>query len=353
MSASSSPQNLDASGAQDKGPLSSLNLSFLKSLNEKKSTRDGNPPKRRGPKPDSKPALTRRQELNRQAQRTHRERKELYIKALEDEVFRLKEIYSNVAQDKEKLAEENRQLKGLLHQTGASPISAGIIDDISSSPSFGYASSNASGAHAPGSSHAYTTPLTTMPTAPSLSTSSQLMTGNQVIHGTASQPLAPLHADYEQAGIDFVLALERPCMVHLPWLLDRANGAGGEPSGHALMASCPPVPFSDLNKDVPFGNNDTTARHGQTWELSKSDLATLLDLSRRLDLDGEITPIMAWGKVLDHPRLTELGPEDFVKLVDELKGKVRCYGFGAVMEEFEVRDALNAVLPAEPEMGLA
>ena len=30
---------------------------------------DGQPSKRRGPKPDSKPALTRRQELNRQAQR--------------------------------------------------------------------------------------------------------------------------------------------------------------------------------------------------------------------------------------------------------------------------------------------
>lgn len=30
---------------------------------------DGQTPKRRGPKPDSKPALTRRQELNRQAQR--------------------------------------------------------------------------------------------------------------------------------------------------------------------------------------------------------------------------------------------------------------------------------------------
>jgi hypothetical protein len=39
-------------------------------LTEKKNTRvDGQPLKRRGPKPDSKPALTRRQELNRQAQR--------------------------------------------------------------------------------------------------------------------------------------------------------------------------------------------------------------------------------------------------------------------------------------------
>lgn len=46
-----------------------LGLNFLKSLSDKKLTRDGQPAKRRGPKPDSKPALTRRQELNRQAQR--------------------------------------------------------------------------------------------------------------------------------------------------------------------------------------------------------------------------------------------------------------------------------------------
>lgn len=69
MSASPTSPNPEGSGSQEKGPLSSLNLSFLKALNDKKSTRDGNPPKRRGPKPDSKPALTRRQELNRQAQR--------------------------------------------------------------------------------------------------------------------------------------------------------------------------------------------------------------------------------------------------------------------------------------------
>jgi len=76
------------SGQSDSGksPLS-MSLGFLKTLTEKKTTRgrfdvlqeaippadhyvvDGQTPKRRGPKPDSKPALTRRQELNRQAQR--------------------------------------------------------------------------------------------------------------------------------------------------------------------------------------------------------------------------------------------------------------------------------------------
>lgn len=68
MSSSSSPHAAHGT-SNDKSPLSSLNLNFLKTLSEKRTTRDGNPPKRRGPKPDSKPALTRRQELNRQAQR--------------------------------------------------------------------------------------------------------------------------------------------------------------------------------------------------------------------------------------------------------------------------------------------
>lgn len=54
-------------GAADLAP--PMDLSILKNFSEKKVTRDGQPAKRRGPKPDSKPALTRRQELNRQAQR--------------------------------------------------------------------------------------------------------------------------------------------------------------------------------------------------------------------------------------------------------------------------------------------
>ena len=83
-------------------------------------------------------------------------------------------------------------------------------------------------------------------------------------------------------------------MSHLPWLLDRKNEEGGEPCGHALMASCPPGPFSNLpNKNVPFGSAHACPQQGQTWELTKGDLATLLDLSRRLDLDGEITPVVS------------------------------------------------------------
>ncbi|KAK4460061.1 hypothetical protein QBC42DRAFT_273085 [Cladorrhinum samala] len=173
--------------------------------------------------------------------------------------------------------------------------------------------------------------------------------------------------DYEQAGIDFVLTLERPCMSHLPYLLERGTAAGGQeqPSGHALMASCPPQPFKQLTDDIPFGytnvNVNTTTNDGvpsignpngerqRTWELKKADLATLMDLSKKLNLDGEVTPVMAWGMVLAHPRLSELKPQDLAKLADELVGKVGCYGFGAVLEEFEVRDALENILSTLPE----
>ncbi|KAK3336246.1 hypothetical protein B0T19DRAFT_396018 [Cercophora scortea] len=378
----SSPSSFGAgpSGSDSKSPLSSLNLGFLKTLTDKKSTttRDGQTPKRRGPKPDSKPALTRRQELNRQAQRTHRERKELYIKALEDEVLRLKEIYSNVSQDKEQLADENRRLKTLLAQNGAGSAGGGgssLPDDSMSNPSLGYTSSaSVTGSYiAPGSSNTgtFTPPLS----AANVGHTSGLFSHGLHQHSGQGHPGAGggdqrnknPNMDYEQAGIDFVLTLEKPCMDHLPWLLERGTEVGGhEPCGHALMASCPPEPFPELTPDIPFGYSNVKAsaaggggggntglEAGQrTWELNKGNLATLLNLSTRLNLDGEVTPVMAWGVVLAHPRLAELGMDDFVRLTEELSTKVRCYGFGAVMEDFEVRDALENILSTKPEFGM-
>ncbi|KAG8410492.1 hypothetical protein J3458_017250 [Metarhizium acridum] len=333
--------------SQDRSP---LNLGFLKSLTEKRTTRDGNPAKRRGPKPDSKPALTRRQELNRQAQRTHRERKELYIKALEDEVLRLKELYSNVSQSKEKLLAENKYLKTIMAQHGIQFPRSGDRDD-GGSPGPAGASPGNSGA--PGS-YASFSPGSQSGASTGHSTNFQPMTGQQM-RGLVQQS-ANKGVDFEQAGIDFVLTLEKPCMQHLPFLTDRSEG--GEPCGHALMASCPPAPFGKLTPKTPFGNTHTHD-HGDgtnpaqgTWEISKADLSTLLDLSQHLDLDGEITPVMAWGMILSHPRFTDFQPEDFAKIAAELGRKVRCYGFGAVMEEFELRDAFESVLPSglEPEI---
>ncbi|TAQ83595.1 hypothetical protein B7494_g8088 [Chlorociboria aeruginascens] len=350
-----------------KSPLS-MSLGFLKTLTEKKATKgksmqadhsradidalavDGQPPKRRGPKPDSKPALTRRQELNRQAQRTHRERKELYIKALEQEVLRLKDNFSTVTRDKELLAEENRQLKQLLAQFGIPWTGIGGIDELTRKVGTAYTSSGSiSGSYNPGSQSYSPPPTHSSNSNPQFYGASPPELGNG-LGRSMTQQLAQPGVDYDQAGIDFVLTLERPCMDHMQFLVERASAPEGDFCGHALMASCPPDPHLENHPEIPFGHNLPHSDGAQkTWDLSKGDLANLLDLSKRLDLDGEITPVMAWGMVLGHPRFSDFTSQDFKKLCNELGGKVRCYGFGAVLEDFEVSDAINNVFSAKSD----
>jgi hypothetical protein len=117
-------------------------------------------------------------------------------------------------------------------------------------------------------------------------------------------------------------------MDHMQFLVERSSEPEGDPCGHALMASCPPDPFPEST--VPFGHTPTHHMNGnvqKTWDVSKPDLANLLDLSKRLNLDGEITPVMAWGMVLAHQRFSELRLEDFEHLCQELGSKIRCYGY--------------------------
>jgi hypothetical protein len=145
----------------------------------------------------------------------------LYIKALEDEVLRLKEVFSNTSQDKDKLVEENKQLRSVLVQNGI-PWSASAAgnsgqDDLISNPSVGYTSSaSVSGGYAPGSHSAFTPPLTSQSTAPSVSPSTNApmtvtphaMGGQQMRGMTAQYSANNRGVDYEQAGIDFVLTYD-------------------------------------------------------------------------------------------------------------------------------------------------
>ncbi|KAH8177556.1 hypothetical protein LIA77_02638 [Sarocladium implicatum] len=190
MSSSLSPDHSIGSGSQaSPGDHPELG-SIIQNISDKRSGRDGNPPKRRGPKPDSKPALTRRQELNRQAQRTHRERKEQYVKSLEEELLRMKNLYSQTARDKDALLEETRHLKNLLTSNGisfASQLGAGAVTSSSSNL---------------GNEGFMTAPSAISPTSSQVSSSAVL--------GSRQGP-SPVSArgsgavDLEQAGIDFVL----------------------------------------------------------------------------------------------------------------------------------------------------
>ncbi|KAL6159609.1 hypothetical protein ACJBU6_02045 [Exserohilum turcicum] len=204
-------------GSDSKSPLAQFG--FFKSLTDKKTTRDGQPPKRRGPKPDSKPALTRRQELNRQAQRTHRERKELYIKALEQEVIRLKDTFAATSRERDAFAEENRRLRELL-------MAHGISFDLSSRPSnglgqvgsstYGSSTGSVSGYGQGSASTVYTSPPTRGSTSHDGMTHQSMALQQQQQHQQQQQQQAqqpshhqPQGMDYDQIGIDFVLTYDR------------------------------------------------------------------------------------------------------------------------------------------------
>ncbi|KXT07487.1 hypothetical protein AC578_549 [Pseudocercospora eumusae] len=316
---------------------------------------DGQPPKRRGPKPDSKPALTRRQELNRQAQRTHRERKEMYIKALEQEVLRLKEMFAQSERERNACAEENRRLKELLMQHGISyDFAASPIKFTRENSGYGASSSGSiSGSYRGASESTGLSPppptmTGQMPMAPSMQ---NMQTG--AVRNMSQLPSNRL--DYDSIGIDFVLTLERPCMDHMQYLMVRSYNPDGKEfnhpmedpddtehehmSGHALMATA--APYSHVMQKPT-----EKYPHQMPEDLDNPTLVKLLDLSNRLPLDhqGEITPVMAWKLIYLNARVRDLTKFDFERMKTNLATKVRCYGFGAVLEEFEVCDALNGIL---------
>jgi hypothetical protein len=162
---------------------------------------DGPQPKKRGPKPDQKPALTRRQELNRQAQRTHRERKELYVKALENEVNRLKNAFTASERDKRKHAEENERLKELLTRHGIplpSPKADGSPDVSMSNTAESQATiSPPTASRSPAAA-----------ISPATATSSSHSPSGQQLQNLTQQASVKKGVDYNQAGVDFVLTYD-------------------------------------------------------------------------------------------------------------------------------------------------
>ncbi|ODH45157.1 eukaryotic translation initiation factor 3 subunit D [Paracoccidioides brasiliensis] len=375
----------------------------MKSLGAERTTTRGQPQKRRGPKPDSKPAQTRRQELNRQAQRTHRERKEQYIRALETEVSRLRECYSNdmsttnlsMQQQKKILQEqkdENAMLRQLLTAHGV-PFEAELERrraSLRSGNNRAYTSASVgrttqahsqSHSHVPSHSHSQgftgggNPPTSTPSTIRSAispgtgSDSAETQPGGNMFplysesqghqkeqsgvlaessswggDGTAVDDVPGIFEKDPQLGVDFILSLEQSCRTHMELLCRRAEDDEEHEtiSGHVLMASCPP-PTQIISAEP--GQMYST----RTYDLPHANLTALLNLSRQLVTGGQITPIMALQYLKSHDTYPSLTREDVRHMMDDLNGKIRCYGFGAVMEDFEFMDSFSSVLARKME----
>lgn len=151
--------------------------------------------------------------------RTHRERKELYIKALEQEVLRLKELYDHSARDREHITEENHALKEILKAHGIQYDSNVLRANIPYNPAnsqYGGSSTSITISQPRGSfSTGVTSPTRTGPSSiPNQSSmgsppgSEGAMVQHSAPHGDRPNPQQS-GVDYDQVGIDFVLTYDR------------------------------------------------------------------------------------------------------------------------------------------------
>lgn len=122
----------------------------------------------------------------------------MYIKALEHEVIRLKELYGSSVSDRDIAVSENKRLKELLIAHGISPDILQQPSNMRGMPASynGSSSGSISGSYRQGSSSAGFSPP------PLRSQDSQPMT-----MASAGQ-LPTQHLDYDQIGIDFVLTYD-------------------------------------------------------------------------------------------------------------------------------------------------
>ncbi|KAF2160263.1 hypothetical protein M409DRAFT_70604 [Zasmidium cellare ATCC 36951] len=363
--------------------------------------------KKPGPKRDAKPAPSEKLERNRQAQRTHRERKEQYTKELELEVLRLKELFVTASRerdgassardellserdrlfaDNQKLLEENQRMREIIQSSSSSTdsgyegtsVSCDVTRNNSLSVADGYPGMvvDPSG---PIQEYGTQEPVTThwqqsawelcesrgfasdgalQETSPPIKTESTELDVRRFSSAQLVAELPPIQMDYDDLAMDFVLSLERPCMGHIQYLHVRAHNyqasQQGEMSGQPLE-----VPDDGKNQHIsghalmhtspPYSllMNDPGKRYPTQFPdgLRRDDLLRLLDLSSQLEVnDPELPPVKAWMKIMQDQRFRHLGVNDFSLLKETLLSKVHCYRFGAIVEQNDLEFALEHVL---------
>lgn len=334
-----------------------LGTSSLTFLQPQSRPQRGNKSDSGGPAPPSK-----RREQVRHAQRTHRQRTQNYIKTLESEVVRLRNSENALLQEKDNLQGKVEILRTTCLLAGVK-LPAGIQDtakDLSQRPlsqepatvslhaddmshqrlHVNWPSSQASiGAqghqlqglqsHVPtaqgsGVQHISPQSAASLPNDFSLQPLSFAMPSTQVVY-TERNPLL----DTPDIAIDFVLALEHPCMPHIP----HPSGKSHDPSNHILLASTPLVASS---ASPPQSNSQ--------WSASAAMIKELLNLSSSINLKGELTPVEAWHRLREHPNFWKMDLETFGILKRELSYEVKCCGFGAVIEESVYWQIVNRVI---------
>ncbi|KAL9124870.1 MAG: hypothetical protein Q9217_005849 [Psora testacea] len=325
------------------------NLTFLQTQSRPTVTTDASAPNL-GPAAPSK-----RREQVRHAQRTHRQRTQNYIKTLESEVVRLRESEARLVTERDNLQNTIQTLKITIISANL-PLPPGVDDpeptslppavsqyDMPATISYGQDELNHQRLHvswpdpsAQASATAYIQqpygmsspydnqhsfaqkPLPDFPNDFSLDPISvsghTSPSAERRTCTTATDAKASAVLDTIENAIDFVLALEHPCMAHIPY---PPESGGAEPANHMMMASTPLVARAPLS---PKDNPNTS------WTASGAIIKELLNLSSGINLEGEITPVEAWHRLHAHPEFSRLDPRGLEALKKQLSVAVRCYG---------------------------
>ncbi|KAL8867177.1 MAG: hypothetical protein Q9174_005827, partial [Haloplaca sp. 1 TL-2023] len=276
---------------------------------------------------------------------THRQRTQNYIKALESEVIRLRASEGDLMQETTKLQSQVDSLLSSLNSANI-PLPAGFegsletaqagdinfdmpatvsyrTDDLDHQrlhidwPPTSASTWQTSQARvkSPATTfdsqwdHSGAKPLPGLPQTHDLSLSSLSFSPTYQHPAPASIPGA---LDSAEVAIDFVLALEHPCMPHIP---HPSNPSSEDPSNHALMMSAPLMCRSPR-----------PPQPDSSWSANGSILRQLLNLSSTINLDGEITPVEAWHRIRQHPRFSSVDRNGLEQIKADLSSIVRCCG---------------------------
>jgi hypothetical protein len=289
----------------------------------------------------------------------HRERKETYIKSLEQQVLQLLDHQNTAAVEKRALEEENAMLRRLLEQNGIAipgqaaglgqPATVSVLDMPSGlqrlqvtmpesnldylagfDTSFSSAprdSSSPQSIDVEVSAHSdFDIPAARSgaPAVPPPAFQTRLPSESVQIHPPSTlqdltgstlpsvrQPIPhPDGLDAAQIGIDFVLALEYPCLEHT-----RPSPDAGGSSGHALTAQAPLLTHAPL-----------PLQPASSWTIPAVEIERLLNLSSHLNLPGELTPVQAWARIRSYPGFEKLNLDQLEILKLALLKEIQCYG---------------------------
>ncbi|KAF4548880.1 Hypothetical protein D9617_25g062100 [Elsinoe fawcettii] len=280
-------------------------------------------------------AYTRRREQIRKAQRTHCERKAIYVQELEETVADLRRRH---AADQRELTEQKvvvRRLEDLLHKHSVH-IPIDLYEVTSGHDNAHFELLDQEGSDQILDVHVSQAPSSGRTDSEFRDTAKVVRSNDQnTTTGFRQLPDAsdfsyghPNGLDGTQIAVNFVLALERPCLYHHKFPSPELQELGLEGTGHENMLMSPIMQRAPEIEGGPTAYPQMPAYHsGRPWTVAATELEYLLQLSHQLDRDDqEVTPIQAWQVIKSHANFATMDSPRLASIQSMLPQRVICEG---------------------------